>query len=134
MAKIKEIDGIGSTFREKLKDAGIATVEVYLEFCSTREGRQQLSESTSISESQILKWANRADLARIKGIGGEYAELLETAGVNTVPELAQRRADHLYEHLNEINEQKKLVRKMPSEQQVEEWIEKAKKLPRVLEY
>ena len=82
----------------------------------------------------ILKWTNRADLARVKGIGGEYADLLEAAGVDTVPELATRKPANLVAKLHEVNEEKKLVRKLPTENQVEGWVAQAKELPRVIEY
>jgi len=101
---------------------------------ATPEGRKWLAEQSGISDKLILKWLNRADLGRIKGIGSEYADLLEAAGVDTVPELAQRRADNLYAKLGEVNEAKKLVRKMPTESQVGDWISQAKALPRALNY
>jgi len=134
MTKLSEIEGIGKVFEEKLKAAGIRTEEELLVACSTRDGRTELAEKSDISEALILKWANRADLSRIKGIGGEYADLLEVAGVDTVPELAQRRADNLFDKIAEINEAKKLVRKMPTLKQVEEWVAEAKTLPRAIKY
>lgn len=85
-----------------------------------------------MSEAQILKFVNAADLMRIKGVGGEYAELLECAGVDTVPELGQRNAANLAAKLTEINVEKKLVRALPSESQVSEWIAQAKSLPKVV--
>lgn len=105
-----------------------------MEVCSTKKGRADLAEKAGISEKLILKWANHADLARIKGVGGEYAELLEAAGVDTVPELATRKAENLYKKMVEVNEEKALVRKLPAEKQVTDWIEQAKDLPRVMQY
>jgi predicted flap endonuclease-1-like 5' DNA nuclease len=101
---------------------------------SNKKGRTELAEKSEISEKLILKWANHADLIRIKGIGGEYAELFEAAGVDTVPELATRKAENLFKKMQEINEAKSLVRKLPTEAQVEDWITQAKTLPRVLQY
>jgi predicted flap endonuclease-1-like 5' DNA nuclease len=105
-----------------------------LEVGSTKEGRADLAESTDISEKLILTWVNHADLARIKGIRGEYAELLEAAGVDTVPELAQRNAENLYAKIVEVNGSKKLVRKLPTAKQVADWVNQAKALPRVVTY
>jgi len=96
--------------------------------------RDGLAEKSGIGEKMILKWANHADLYRIKGIGGEYAELLEAAGVDTVPELAQRKPENLIAKMIEVNETKKLVRKLPTKDQVADWVKQAGKLPRALEY
>ncbi len=134
MTKLSEIEGIGSAFMTKLTEKGVSSVEALLEACATKEGRADLAARTDISEKLILKWANHADLARIKGIGGEYAEILEAAGVDTVPELAQRKAENLLAKLTEVNEAKKLVRRLPVLKQLEDWIEQAKALPRVLKY
>lgn len=134
MTRISEIEGISRQFEDKLKAMGIRTEEDLLEASATREGRADLAERSDISEKTILKWANRADLARIKGIGREYADLLEAAGVDTVPELAQRKADHLLEKCVEINTVQKLVRKTPTLAQIEDWIAHAQKLPRILHY
>ena len=134
MAKITEIEGIGDVNAQKLKEAGVTTVESLLEKGKTPKGRKDLAEKTSISGKLILGWVNRADLFRIKGVAEEYGDLLEIAGVDTVPELAQRNADNLYEKLAEVNEAKNLVRKLPSKDQVKGWVEQAKGLPRVIEY
>ena len=134
MAKITEIEGIGDVNAQKLKEAGVTTVESLLEKGKTPKGRKDLAEKTSISGKLILGWVNRADLFRIKGVAEEYGDLLEIAGVDTVPELAQRNADNLYEKLAEVNEAKNLVRKLPSKDQVKDWVEQAKGLPRVIEY
>lgn len=134
MAKLSVIEGIGDVYEEKLNSIGINSMEELLETCATKKGRTDLAEKADISEKLILKWANHADLARIKGIGGEYAELLEAAGVDTVPELALRNAENLFKKMVEINEAKALVRKLPTEEQVKAWIEQAAKLPRVLQY
>ena len=134
MSKLSLIEGIGEAYEAKLKEAGVASVEELLVTCASKKGRASLAEKTGISEKLILKWANHADLARIKGIGGEYAELLEAAGVDTVPELAQRKAENLWAKMVEINEAKKLVRKLPTQSQVEDWVKQAGALPRAIQY
>ena len=109
-------------------------VEELLEVCSSKTGRSDMAEKTGITEKLILKWANHADLFRVKGIGGEYAELLEASGVDTIPELKQRNAENLFTKMVEVNEEKKLVRNLPTQDQVEDWVKQAGDLPRILEY
>ena len=132
MAKLAEIEGIGEVYAQKLEAAGVSSIEKLLEAGAAKKGREDLSAKTGVSEKLILEWVNRADLARIKGIGSEFADLLEAAGVDTVPELAQRNAENLAAKLAEINEEKKLTRRLPSASEVADWVEQAKKLPRVV--
>ena len=132
MANIKDIEGIGPAYGEKLEAAGIKTDSGLLEKGASKKGREEIAESTGISEKLILEWVNRADLARIKGIGSEYADLLEASGVDSVPELAQRNAINLHAKMAEVNEEKSLVRALPSENMVEDWVEQAKTLGRVV--
>ncbi|HOT90801.1 MAG TPA: DUF4332 domain-containing protein [Anaerolineae bacterium] len=134
MTKLQTIEGIGDAYAEKLQQAGVASLEALLEQGKTPKGRADLEEKTGISGKLILKWVNRADLFRVKGIGEEYGDLLEIVGVDTVPELAQRNAENLYNKLVEVNEERKLVRRLPSPAQVADWIEQAKQLPRMLTY
>ena len=134
MAKLEYVEGIGPAYAEKLRAGGINNTQDLLEKGATAQGRKELAEQTGISDSLILRWVNHLDLYRIKGIGAEYADLLEMAGVDTVPELAQRNAQNLYQTLVEVNAEKKLVRKMPTQGQVADWIEQAKLLPRVIHY
>ncbi|MBC7906287.1 MAG: DUF4332 domain-containing protein, partial [Rhodospirillaceae bacterium] len=122
MTKLSDIEGIGPAQAEKLAAAGLKTVEKLLEAGKTPQGRKSLEECTGISGKQLLRWVNMADLYRIKGVGEEFADLLEAAGIDTVPELAQRKAANLRQKMIEVNEAKKLVRALPSESQVEEWI------------
>jgi len=131
---IIEIEGIGSKYAAKLNEAGIITLEGLLKTGATPKGRKDLSEKTGIDQTYILEWVNLADLFRISGIGSEYSDLLEEAGVDTVVELSTRRAENLILKLTEVNTKKQLVRKMPSESQVADWIDQAKKLPRVVSY
>jgi len=134
MSKLGIIEGIAEAYEAKLMGIGIKSIEDLLKVCETKKGRSDLALKTDVSEKLILKWANHADLMRIKGIGGEYAELLEAAGVDTVPELAKRNGENLFKKMVETDEDKGLVRKLPSESQIEEWIKQAEKLPRVLSY
>ena len=132
--KIEEIEGIGEKMGAKFREAGINSTDKLLAGTKTKKQRKDLAESTGISEKLVLKFANMADLFRISGIGEEYSELLEVAGVDTVPELAMRNAENLTAKMEEVNEKKKLVRRTPSLKEVEKWIEEAKTLPRALEY
>ena len=134
MTTLIAIEGIGPLYAAKLKEAGVSTAEVLLAQGSTPKGRKTIAEKTGIGDALILEWVNHVDLFRIKGVGPEYADLLEEAGVDTIPELAQRRADHLFEKMVAINLEKKLVRKMPIQSQVANWIEQAKTLPRLINY
>jgi predicted flap endonuclease-1-like 5' DNA nuclease len=134
MAKLIAIEGIGPVYAQKLNDAGLQNTEDLLEAGKTPKGREELAEKTGISGKLILEWTNLADLFRIKGIGEEYSDLLEEAGVDTVPELAQRNADNLHAKLAEVNAEKSLVRRLPAASQVADWVEQAKALPRVITY
>lgn len=134
MAALTVIEGIGDAYEATLKAQGVSSVEALLEQGATKNGRTRIAEQTGISEKLILKWTNHADLMRIKGVGGEYSELLEAAGVDTVPELATRDAANLHATLVEVNEAKKLVRNVAAASQVADWIEQAGNLPRVMQY
>lgn len=134
MTKLSEIEGIDEAMEQKLKSAGISTEEGLMAAAATSKDRTELSKKIDVPVKVILKWANRADLARIKGVGLEYADLLEAAGVDTVPELAQRKAENLIVKLTEVNAEYKFVKKLPTEKQLEDWIAQAKDLPRILQY
>lgn len=134
MTNIIKIEGIGPEYSAKLSGSGIETTEALLEKGSTPKGRAELEEATGIGHKLILEWVNLADLFRINGMSEEYSDLLEESGVDTVAELAQRNADNLYEKVNEVNEAKKLVRQLPGLSMIEDWINQAKELPRVVEY
>jgi len=134
MAKLIDVEGIGPVYAQKLKAAGIATTNVLLQQGATPKGRKSIAEKTGISDALILTWVNHVDLFRIKGVGEEYADLLEKAGVDTVVELAQRKAENLFEKMGQVNEKKRLVRRLPTLAQVKGWIEQAKKLPRAVSY
>jgi len=134
MAKLEIIEGIGPVYAERLRAAGIGTVEALLRAGATPEGRKELAERTRIGDEYILDWVNRADLMRVRGVGEEYSDLLEKAGVDTVIELAQRNPDNLYKKLLEVNAEKRLVRRLPNRGMVARWVEEAKVLPRVVSY
>lgn len=134
MAKLSEIEGIGSTYARKLKAAGVSTTDSLLARCASPKGRKEIAAKAGISEKLVLEWTNHADLFRIKGVGQEYADLLEAAGVDSVPELKQRNAPNLYAKMAQVNKAKKLTRQLPSEKQVSSWVSQAKKLPRVIQY
>ena len=134
MTKLVTVEGIGETYAQQLTDAGVASAEDLLEQGATPKGRQKLADKTGISGKLILSWVNHVDLFRIKGVGEEYADLLERSGVDTVPELAMRNAANLCAKMAEVNSEKELVRRLPSASQVADWVEQAKALPRKINY
>jgi predicted flap endonuclease-1-like 5' DNA nuclease len=134
MAKLVDIEGVGAAYAEKLVAAGVTSTDVLLEKGATPKGRQEIAEKVGISEKLILEWVNHVDLFRIKGVASEYSDLLEEAGVDTVPELAQRKPENLYQKIVETNQAKKLVRKLPTAAQVADWVAQAKALPRKVNY
>jgi predicted flap endonuclease-1-like 5' DNA nuclease len=134
MAKLIDIEGIGEVYAAKLSAIGITSQEDLLAKGAKPEGRKKIATESGISDTLILKWVNRADLARIKGVAEEYADLLEVSGVDTVPELAQRVPAHLHAKLVEVNAAKNLVRSLPSESAVVTWVAEAKTLPRAIFY
>jgi predicted flap endonuclease-1-like 5' DNA nuclease len=134
MASIVDIEGIGPILAKRLKELGVRSTTALLKRGRNPNGRKALAYAINVEESKLLKWVNHADLFRVRGVGSEYSDLLEAAGVDTVPELRQRNPASLYEDLVRTNEVSRLVRKLPSAEQVAEWVEQAKSLPRVIEY
>ncbi|MCK5634616.1 MAG: DUF4332 domain-containing protein [Anaerolineales bacterium] len=134
MAKIVDIEGIGPKFAKNLYAVGVRSTGRLLQIGADKRGRKDLAEETGIPEKLVLEWVNLADLMRIKGIGEEYSDLLEEAGVDTVKELRQRVPEHLFKALGEVNEKKALVRRLPSFKQVKSWVSQAKKLPPIVKY
>lgn len=132
--KIIDIEGIGAAYTEKLVAAGINTAEDLLKKCAAPAGRKALEEATGISGKLILTWTNHADLFRMKGVGPQFAELLEAAGVDTVKELKTRNAANLAAKMLEVNEAKHLVRRVPVEIEIQRMIDQAKELPGVVTY
>ena len=134
MTKLVDIEGIGPAYAEALKNAGIDTIEELLEVGGVPSGRDTIADKSGLSPKLILEWVNHADLMRIKGVGSEYADLLEAAGIDSVPELAQRNAENLAEKLGAANEAKNLVRRVPTEAEVTAWIAEAKSLPKAVHH
>ncbi len=134
MTKLEVIEGIGNVYAEKLRAAGVRGTNDLLKKGSTKQGRQSIAALAGVSEKLVLEWVNHADLFRIKGIGPEYADLLEEAGVDTVMELAQRNPDNLYAKIVEVNAEKHLVRRLPTLNMIKAWVAQAKQLPRVIQY
>ena len=134
MTKLIDVEGIGANYVKKLNQAGIKSIESLLAKAAASKNRKDLAEKTGISDKLILEWVNHADLFRVKGVGEEYSDLLEEAGVDTVPELAQRNPTNLYEKMVAVNKEKKLVRRVPVLSQVTSWVEQAKQLPKIITY
>jgi predicted flap endonuclease-1-like 5' DNA nuclease len=132
MPKIEDIEGIGPEYAKKLTEAGVTSVAQLLKVGADPKGREELAAKTGIDRKLILEWVNHADLYRIKGIGQEYSDLLEEAGVDTVVELANRKPENLHAKILEVNTAKKLVRRPPSAGMVADWVLQAKELPRVV--
>lgn len=132
MTKLSKIEGIGPAYAAKLEAAGLTSETTFLEICCSKKGRKDIAEKSGISEKMLLSWVNRADLSRIKGVSTQYADLLEHAGVDTVPELAQRNAENLQMKMAEVNEEKNLVKKVPPLSSVEDWCTQAKNLPKIV--
>ncbi|MCB1315130.1 MAG: DUF4332 domain-containing protein [Leptospiraceae bacterium] len=134
MAKLEKVEGIGPKYAKELRKIGVRSTNDLLNKGATPDGRKQLAKDSGISGKLILEWVNHVDLFRITGVGEEYADLLEEAGVDTVVELGKRRGDNLYQALVDTNAKKKLVRQLPGRERVEDWIKQAKKLPRMIKY
>ena len=132
--KIVTIEGVGARYAAKLDKVGIRSTKQFLDRAATRKSRKELADASGIDEKLILRWANMCDLMRIKGVGEEFSELLEVAGVDTVKELAKRKADNLHKAMTAANEKKKLVRQLPGVGQIESWVTQAKSIDPVMRY
>ena len=132
MAKISDIEGIGPAYAKKLAGAGVSTTGRLLKIAANAAGRKNLASQADVTTKQVLEWVNRADLMRIKGVGTQYSDLLEAAGVDTVVELSRRNAENLFKAMTDLNTAKKLVRQVPSVDQVKDWISQAASLPRTI--
>jgi predicted flap endonuclease-1-like 5' DNA nuclease len=128
MARLGQIEGVGRPELMTLHKAGIRTTDDLLRLAGDSGGRQQLAQKSRLRETQLLDWVNRADLMRVKGIGTEYSDLLEAAGVDTVRELANRAPTNLYQTLYDVNHQKHLTRRSPTATEVESWVGQAKRM------
>lgn len=134
MTKLEEIEGIGPAFAGKLRAAGVRSVAALLGQGATRAGRKRIAEESGVSGDRVLEWVNHADLMRIRGVGSEFADLLEAAGVDSVPELAARNAANLTAALAAANAEKKLVRRLPAESEVARWVAQAAAMERAVHH
>ncbi|MEA2002286.1 MAG: DUF4332 domain-containing protein [Actinomycetota bacterium] len=134
MASIDMIEGIGHRQATSLRKARIRTVEALLKKGSTRRGRREIAAATKISEKLIVEWVNRADLMRVRGVGEEYSDLLEAAGVDTVKELRRRNSTNLLAAMVDVNTKKQLVRRLPTEAMVQRWVDHAQSLEAIVKY
>ncbi len=134
MPTLKDIEGIGPVNAAKLNKAGVRGLNGLLKLGATRKGRQEISKATGINAKVILEWVNRADLFRVKGIGGQYSDLLEAAGVDTAVELSKRQPEALLEAMKKANAKLNKVNQVPGLSNVKAWIKNAKSLKRVIEY
>ena len=132
--KIEDIEGIGPAFGAKLARVGIKNTDAFLALCADRNGRRRISAKAEISEKHLLKWANLADLMRISGIGPQYSELLEAAGVDTVKELRTRNAENLAAKMKEVQQEKRLTRTSPGVSTLSRWIVRAKEMAPVISH
>lgn len=129
-----ELRGITDAVLNALKGQGLGDSDALLEAAKTPQSRKSLASAAGVESTAILELANRADLARIKGIGRVYSDLMEEAGVDTVKELAKRLPANLHAKLIEINSTRQFTQRPPSVEQVSDFIEQAKSLPGMLEY
>lgn len=134
MSRLNVIEGIGPAYEKKLKESGIRSVSALLLACATRKSRAELSYKSDVSEKLLLKWANFADLMRVRGVGTDYAEILEYCGVETINDLTSAKSDILCDKIRQANSTKSFVRKLPTQTQLENWIRQAKNLPRIINY
>ena len=125
VARIDEIAGIDPKEATKLRKAGIRTTEALLKLAGTRAGREQLSAEIVLDADELLHWAQRADMMRVRGVGSEYALLLEACGVQTIRDLRRRNPTALTAKLSDQNGRKSMVRRLPTEGMVTAWIESA---------
>lgn len=134
MSTLVEIEGIGPVNAKKLNKAGVRGTNGLLKMGGAKKGRQELSKASGFAAKTILEWVNRADLFRVKGIGTQYSDLLEAAGVDTVVELGKRKPESLLAAMAKANEKKNLVNQMPTLKMVKAWVKNAKSLKRAVEY
>lgn len=132
MGKLSQLESIGVKFVDLLQNVGIEDQEQLLNACRQQSGRNKLAQQTGINYKLIKKWSVHADLARVHGIGADYAELLEYRGIESVQQLSQWNAEKLLHSLHQVNKQINLVRQLPTTVQLQSWIEQAKKLPALL--
>jgi predicted RecB family nuclease len=134
MSTIDTIEGLSYRQATKLRKARVRTTEALLKTGATRRGRRELAAASDLPERSILDWVNRADLMRVQGVGEEYSDLLEAAGVDTIKELRRRNPRNLLGTMIAVNKKKRLVRRLPTEAMVERWVDHAKSLDPIVKY
>jgi predicted flap endonuclease-1-like 5' DNA nuclease len=133
MARIEDVEGIGAVYAEQLAAAGVKTTDDLLSAGASSKGRDALAASSGISGKLILEWVNHVDLMRVKGVGSEYSDLLEAAGVDSPAELAQRNAGNLATTIQEVVAARpNIVRRAPTASMIADWIDQAKSLDKVV--
>ncbi len=131
---LKQLKGMDDDLAKKLKAKNIRDSDQYLEASASSKQRRALAKELEVNEKAILELANRADLARMKGVAGIYSDLLEQAGVDTIKELATRNPENLHAKIIEVNNEKRLATRLPTVLDVLEWVEAAQAMPKVLTY
>jgi hypothetical protein len=134
VASLLSIEGIGAEYAAKLKASGCGSTDALLRLCGSAKGRKEMSKSYGVSEKLLLEWVNRADLMRVRGVGEEYSDLLEAAGVDSATELGKRNVPNLLKALADANAKRNLVRRLPTESMVTKWVSEAKTLPKVVSH
>ena len=129
MPSIDAIQGIETAHARTLRKSGVRTTEALLKRAGTRGGLQELAAVTKLNEKMIMQWVNRADLMRVKGVGEEYSDLLEAAGIFSVKELRTHKPGPLLAKMTQVNSRRRLVRRLPTETMVTRWVEHAAALP-----
>jgi predicted flap endonuclease-1-like 5' DNA nuclease len=130
--KVEDIEGIGPKHAATLQAVGVRTSEALLERAGPKAGRDALAAETGISGKLLLEWVNACDLMRVRGIGAQFSDLLEAAGVDSTAELARRNPATLATTFAELNAARATTRRAPTEAMVADWIEQAKQLPKVV--
>jgi predicted flap endonuclease-1-like 5' DNA nuclease len=131
---LKQLKGMDDDLAKKLKAKNIRDSDQYLEAAASSKQRRALAKELEVAEKAVLELANRADLARMKGVAGIYSDLLEQAGVDTIKELATRNPENLHAKIIEVNNEKRLATRLPTVLDVLEWVEAAQAMPKVLTY
>ena len=132
--KIEDVEGIGPAYADKLVGIGIKSTDDFLMACGSAAGREKIAGLTGISGKLLLEWVNHVDLMRINGVGSEYADLLEAAGVDSCAELAHRNAKSLAETFQELDAARNTVRNIPTEGVIQRWIDEAKTMEKVVSH
>jgi predicted flap endonuclease-1-like 5' DNA nuclease len=135
LMNIVDVEGIGPVNAEKLAGVGIRTTDDLLTKGARAYDREKIAENTGINSKYIRDWVDKVDLMRVPGVGPQYSDLLEVAGVGSPAELAERNAANLAITVQEVVAARPgIVRRAPSEAEIAAWIEEANKLEKVVEH